>query len=141
MLGSDCQSAIHKSSMRQKVVSFNSRISEVVREFLRIRDKCTHTVIAEKIAAYQDEVKREEKLSFMEHINIQCDVEAKALIQKQISSRGMSPFLFEFTLPIISNALNQHFASGGMISDEMHKQLATPYLERKMNVMSINEID
>ena len=82
VLGSDCQSDIHKFSTRQKIMSFNSRISEVVREFLRIRNKCMNNLVTEKIAAHQDEVKRADQLSFMERINIQCDAEAKEWIQK-----------------------------------------------------------
>ena len=60
VLESDCQSAIHKFSTRQKVISFNSRISRVVREFLRMRNKCVHNLVTEKIAAHQDEAKRED---------------------------------------------------------------------------------
>ena len=33
MIGSDCQSAMHKFNARQKVTSFNSKLSKIIREF------------------------------------------------------------------------------------------------------------
>ena len=36
----------------------------------------------ENISYYQDKLKRVDQLSFIECINIQCDAEAKDLIQK-----------------------------------------------------------
>ena len=91
-LGSNCQSAIHIFNTRQRIVSFNSKISEVVREILQIKRLHLNNLVTEKIAGHQEKVKKVNESSFMEFINIQCDPEAKALIREQISSAG-SPTL------------------------------------------------
>ena len=81
-MGSDCQSAIHKFSLRQKVISFDSKLSYIVRELLYIKHAYINSLTTVKIAGYQDEVKRLNALSFLERLNIQCDLEAKKLIQE-----------------------------------------------------------
>ena len=57
-IGSNCQSATHKFNARQKVVSFDSKLSEIMREFLQIRNELAKHLSIEKIAGYQDEVKQ-----------------------------------------------------------------------------------
>ena len=52
IVGSDCQSAIHKFNTRQKVISFNSKLSEIAREFLSIRNKFVKNLTTEKIAGH-----------------------------------------------------------------------------------------
>ena len=47
-----------------------------------------------KIAGHQDKVKRLNALSFLECLNIQCNLEAKKLIQEQIDSDRNLSFPF-----------------------------------------------
>ena len=58
-IGSDYQSAMHKFSLRKKVIFFNSKLSEMMREFLWIRNKLVKYLLTEKIAGHQDEVKKD----------------------------------------------------------------------------------
>ena len=81
MLELDCQSAIHKFSSRQRVISYDSKLSYVVQELLYIKQFYINSLTIVKIVGYQDDVKRLNALSFLERLNIQCDLEAKHLIR------------------------------------------------------------
>ena len=94
MLGSDCQSAIHKFSLRQKVISFDSKLSYIVRKLLHMKQAYINSLTTVKIAGHQDEVKRLNALSFLDRLNIQCDLEVKRLIQEQIEFDGNLSFSF-----------------------------------------------
>ena len=82
MLGSDYQSAIHKFSLRQRVISFNSKLSYIVQELLHIKWSYINNLTMVKIAGHQDNMKRLNALSFLECLNILCDLEAKKLIRE-----------------------------------------------------------
>ena len=94
ILGSDCQSAIHKFSSRKRVISYNSKLSYVVRELLYIKQSYINSLTIVKIASHQDNIKRLNTLSFLERLNIQCDLEAKYLIREQINSDRNPSFPF-----------------------------------------------
>ena len=64
MLELDCQSAIHKFSSRQRVISYDSKLSYVVQELLHIKQSYINSLTMVKIAAHQDDVKRLNALSF-----------------------------------------------------------------------------
>jgi len=70
MLGLDYQSDIHKFILRQRVISFNSKLSYVVWELLHVKQSYINNLTTVKIAGYQDEVKRLSALSFLEYLNI-----------------------------------------------------------------------
>ena len=57
VIGTDCQSATHKFTTNQIVISFNLKLSEIAREFMRIRKEHIKKLFTEKIAGHQDEVK------------------------------------------------------------------------------------
>ena len=82
LLGTDCQSVIHKFSSTQRVTSFDSKLSYEVREFLSIRNTYIRKMHTFKIASHQDKVKKLHELSFAERVNILCDEEAKKLIRE-----------------------------------------------------------
>ena len=52
MLGSDCQSAIHKFSSRQKVISFDSKLSYIVCKLLHIKYAYINSLTIVKIAGH-----------------------------------------------------------------------------------------
>ena len=58
MLGLDCQSAIHKFSLRQRVIAYNSKLSYIVKELLHIKQSYINSLTMVKIAGYQDDIKR-----------------------------------------------------------------------------------
>ena len=59
-----------------------------------------------KIAGHQDNVKRLNTLSFLEHLNILYDLEAKKLIREQIDVARNPSFPFQFDSPIVLNKSN-----------------------------------
>ena len=81
------------------------------------------------------------ELSFVERINIQCDVEAKALIREKMSSSGSPTLPFRFNPPVIRDKSNNCLTSTDMTSVKMCGQIAAPYIEKKLNVASTSEID
>ena len=96
-IGTDCQSAIHRFSSKQHVVSFDSALSYKVREFLHIKETYIRRLQTIKISGHQDKVKKHHELSFEERINILCDDGAKELIREQIVVNGNPPFPFQFS--------------------------------------------
>ena len=94
-----------------------------------------------KIAGHQDDIKRLNILSFLEHLNIQCDLEVKKLIREQIDSDGNPSFPFQFNSPIVLDKFNNTLVSTEMIKDEIYVQLAAPYLTKKLNIILMDEID
>ena len=94
-----------------------------------------------KIVGHQDNVKRLNALSFLERLNILCNLEVKKLIRKQIDVDGNPSFPFQFDSPIVLDKSNSFLVSTEMIKDEIYVQLAAPYLKKKLSITSINEID
>ena len=94
-----------------------------------------------KIAGHQDGVKRLNALSFLECLNIKCDLEAKYLIREQINSDGNQSFPFQFNSSIVLDRFNNTLVSTEMIKDDIYIQLAAPYLTKKLSIISIDEID
>ena len=94
-----------------------------------------------KIAGYQDDVKRLNVLSFLEHLNIQCDSEVKKLIREQIDSAGNPPLLFQFDSSVVFDRSNSFLVSIEMIKEDIYLQLAASYLKKKLSITSIDEID
>ena len=127
--------------MNQKVISFNSKLSEIVREFTRIRKEHTKKLFTEKIAGHQDEVKMRHQWSMMEHVNMQCDREAKELIREQVETSGSPTLPFILASPILENSAKMQLTSTHMITDKMHKQIAAPCIEKKLNGMVMDNID
>ena len=78
-LGSDCQSAINKFLLTQKVVSFDSALSYKAREFLSLKSKLTKLLTTFKIADHQTNLKQKKELIFDERINVMCNHKAKEL--------------------------------------------------------------
>ena len=73
VLGSDCQSAIHKISSTQRIVFFNNELNYKACEFLRLKSKHIRLLTTNKIAGHQDKVKQLRNVSFAERINVMCD--------------------------------------------------------------------
>ena len=140
-LGSDCQSALHRFSSQQKVVSFDSKLSYEVREFLRLKHKYIELLTTFKIAGHQDKVKQSKELTFEERVNILCDQEAKILIRNQINIQGTPSFPFSFQSPVLLNRHKQRLLSTESIREELYSQIAAPYLEKKLRITSIDEVD
>ena len=140
-IGTDCQSAMHKFTTNQKVISFNSKLSDIVREFARIRKEHIKKLFTEKIAGHQDEVKPRHQWSMMEHINTQCDKEAKELIREQVEISGCPNLPFILTSPILKNCTQMQLTSTNMITDEIYEQIAAPRIEKKLNGMAMDDID
>ena len=140
-IGSDCQSAIHMFKTRQKVISFNSKLSEIVREILHIRNKFVKNLVTEKIAAHQDEVKPRHKWSLMEYVNVLCDAEAKKLIREQVATSGSPTLPFTLNSPMLVNGKKRQLTSTNMITDEIYKQIAAPYIEKKLHGIGMDDID
>lgn len=140
-IGTDCQSAMHKFTANQKAISFNSKLSEIAREFTRIQQECIKKFFTEKIAGHQDEVKLRHQWSIMEHVNMQCNREAKELIREQVEISGSPNLPFILTSPILENDTKMQLTSTDMITDEMCKQIATPCIEKKLNGMVMDDID
>ena len=108
---------------------------------MHIKQSYINSLTTVKIAGHQDEVKRLNALSFLEHLNIQCDLEAKRLIKEQIDSNRNLSFLFQFNSSIVIDKLNNTLVSTEMIKDDIYVQLAAPYLTKKLSIISIDEID
>ena len=140
-IGSDCQSAIHKFLSKQKVISFNSQLNCEARELLDVKRECIRELNTFKIAGHQDEVKKVYELSFEERINIQCESEAKTLIREQITSNGSPLFPFKQRSPSIKNEFHKTLVSTDMIKDNIYRQLAAPYLVKKLRMSSLDEVD
>ena len=132
LLGTDCQSAIHKFSSAQRVVSFNSKLSYEVREFLSIKNTCIRKMHTFKIASHQEKVKKLHELSFAERVNIMCDEEAKKLIREQILLNIRPSFPFQFNSPTVLNQHKKILHSTVFVKDEIYKQVAAPYLVNKL---------
>ena len=141
ILGLDCQSAIHKFSLRQRLISFDSKLSYVIRELLYVKQSYINNLTMVKIAGYQDNVKRLNALSFLECLNILCDLEAKKLIREQIDIAGNPFFPFQFNSSIVLDRSNSFLVSTEMIKDEIYVQLAAPYLKKKLSNTLMDEID
>ena len=140
-IGTDCQSAIHKFSSNQRVVSFDTALSYEIREFLRLKRKYLRLLTTFKIAGHQDSVKQRMELTFEELINIMCDREAKELICRQIRLNGYPQFPFHYQSPQLLNKQNHALTSTESIRDEVYLQIATPYLLKKLNISSISLVD
>ena len=140
-IGTDCQSATHKFTTNQKAISFNSKLSDIVREFAHIRKEHIKKLFTEKIAGHQDEVKPRHQWSMMEHINMQCDREAKELIREQVEISGCPNLPFILTSPMLENCAKMQLTSTDMITDEMCEQIAAPHIEKKLNGIAIDDID
>ena len=94
-----------------------------------------------KIAAYQDDAKRLNILSFLERLNIQCNLEVKKLIREQTDSDGNPSFPFQSNSPIVLDRLNRTLVSTEMIKDNIYVQLAAPYLTKKLSIILMDKID
>ena len=140
-IGTDCQSAIHKFSSDQKVVSFDMSLSYEIREFLRLKRKYLRSLTTFKIAGHQDRVKQRIELNFDELINIMCDHKAKQLITQQLRLNNSPSFPFHFQSPKLFNRNKDYLSSTDLMRDEVHLQIATPYLTKKLNIASINQVD
>ena len=86
-------------------------------------------------------MKRLNVLSFLEYLNIQCDLEVKKLIREQIDSARNLSFPFQFDSPIVLDRLNSTLVSTEIIKDDIYVQLAAPYLKKKLSIISMDEID
>ena len=93
-----------------------------------------------KIAAYQDDIKRFNELSFFEHLNIRCDAEAKQLISNTITANYALSLLFQFNSPVILNKVKLPLITTEMIRDKIYLQLAFPYLTKKLSMNTLHKI-
>ena len=116
-------------------------MSYKVRELQHI--KCTY--IREfstfKIAGHQDDVKKAYDLSFEERINILCDTEAKQLIREQIALNSTPIFPFQLKSPKVIHNLHKTLCSTEMVKEKIYKQLAAPYLVKKLRIISLEKVD
>ena len=115
ILGSNCQSAIHKFTSSHRVVSFDSKLSCPVRELINIKSTYARALSTIKIAAYQDDAKKSYELSFLERLNILCDIEAKQLIRDMMNLNRTTSLPFQFHSPLVSNKLHKSLVSTEMI--------------------------
>ena len=122
-------------------MSFNSKLSYEVREFLRLKNKYIKLLTTCKIAGHQDRVKQQQKLTFEERINTMCDHEAKELIREQIRTNSNPALLFPTYSPWVFNKDQQILSSTESIRDEIFMHIAAPYLLKKLNITSLNDID
>ena len=75
--------------------------------------------------------------SFLECLSIRCNVQAKQLICKAMTTNYTILVLFQFKSFIILGKLNAPLVSTEMIKDEMHKQLEFSYLTKKISIDSL----
>jgi hypothetical protein len=94
-----------------------------------------------KIADHQDNVKRLNTLSFLECLNILCDLKVKKLIREQIDVAKNPSFSFQFDSPIVLDKSNSFLVLIEMIKDKIYIQLVAPYLKKKLSITSMDEID
>ena len=94
-----------------------------------------------KVPKIKDEVKPRHQWPMMEHINMQYDKEAKALIREQAEISGCPNLPFILTSPMLENCAKIQLTSTDMITNEMHKQIAAPHIEKKLNGMAMDDID
>ena len=122
------------------IVLCNAKISEVAREFPRMRNACAKILTTETIDGYHDRIKRRSEQSLIEYISIQCDIEAKELIREQVITSGNPGPLFTFQSLIVKNKSDMHLASTEIITNEICKQLAALCIEKKMNIVPMRDI-
>ena len=77
----------------------------------------------------------------MEHVNALCDIEAKRLTREQIATSSSPTLPFVLNSPILKDERKRQLTSTNMISDEMHKQIAAPHMEKKLNGARMDDID
>ena len=119
-LKSDCQSAIHKFKSNYRVISMDSKLSYIVQEIIDIKRNYIAQLMAIKIAAHQDNIKRFSKLSFFERLNVRCDVEAKQLISNAITANYTPSLPFQFNSPMILNKVKLLLITTEIIRDEIY---------------------
>ena len=93
-----------------------------------------------KIALYQDNIKRFTELSFFEHLNIRCDVEAKQLISDAITTNYAPSLPFQFNSPVIIKKVKLLLITTEMIRDKIYLQLVFSYLAKKLSINAPYEI-
>ena len=76
----DCLVVIRKLKTETKVVSMNTKLHPLVREFLSIKLKRSRSLKLIKVDAHQDDIKSFNQLTFFEQLNVECALRRNKLI-------------------------------------------------------------
>ena len=79
----------------------STKLHQVVREIMLVKQECLHQLVTVKVDAHQDEVTSYTNLSFHERLNVHCDAAAKQLIRQAIQNGRHIPFPFELQSPTV----------------------------------------
>lgn len=104
-IASKCLVVIRKLEKETKIVSMNTKLHSIVREFLSIKIDSFSSLKFIKVDAHQDDVKSFDRLTFFEQLNVTCDLRAKKLITN-IASYEIIPFPLTLNLEYVMNADN-----------------------------------
>ena len=79
-VATDCLGVICRLRRLALVITMSTKLHPIVREFLHLTSKRLKSLEFIKVAAHQDDLKSFDKLSFLEQLNVKCDVRAKELM-------------------------------------------------------------
>ena len=79
-MASDCESALNRFDASNRIIAITVKLSSIVREIRAVKKECILSLIIVKVDAYQDKVKKWNKLLLLEKLNMECNKEVKRLI-------------------------------------------------------------
>ena len=76
-IDSDYVGVIHKLEKVSKVVSTSTKLHPVIRDFFALKFKKLSSIQFTKVNEHQDDMTLFNRLSFLEQLNVECNLRAK----------------------------------------------------------------
>lgn len=105
-IATDCKGVIDRLKNLNRIVTMSTALHPIVREILHLKKTRCKSLNFIKVAAHQDDIQEVDKLSFLEQLNVRCDIRAKELILS-IEEDATIPFPLILSSPYVLNDSNQ----------------------------------
>ena len=74
---SDCLGVVRELEKDSKVANMSTKLHRIIREILALKLKRLRSLMFTKVDAHQGHIKSLDQLSFLEQLNVECDIRTK----------------------------------------------------------------